>query len=71
MLGNPKYNYGDIVKFTICIEDKDVKIEGSVEVIDAYGTFMQNDEPSYDIMVEDFNGEPCFFKHIRESWIEG
>lgn len=42
---------------------------GKVYIIDAYGTFEQNEEPSYDIMVEEYNGtgKPCLVKHIRES----
>jgi hypothetical protein len=63
MVGKPKYNYGDIVKFTI---DDEIKT-GSVEIIDAYGTFFQTEEPSYDVKVKDEN---CLYKHIRESFIE-
>ena len=68
MLGNPKYNYGDKVKFTIEGHD----IVGTVEIIDAYGTFEQNEEVSYDILGSSehyFNGEPCLFKHIIETHV--
>lgn len=64
MLGKPKYKVDDVVKFTI--DGKEY--EGEVFIVDAYGTFFQNEEVSYDIMVEDspFGGS-CLFKHIRES----
>jgi hypothetical protein len=63
MLGKPKYNYGDMVKFTI---DDQIKI-GIIEIIDAYGTFFQTEEPSYDVLVK---VENCLYKHVRESFIE-
>jgi hypothetical protein len=63
MLGKPKYHYGDTVKFVISDE---IKI-GTIEIIDAFGTFFQSDEPSYDVMVKEEN---CLYKHIRESYIE-
>ena len=56
----PKYNVGDIVKFQFVDEIK----EGSVFIVDRYGTFEQNEEPSYDIMID---SENCLYKHIRES----
>ena len=65
MLGHPKYAYGDKVKFTI--DGKE--IIGTIEIIDAYGTFEQNREVSYDIMVK---GEPwnMLYKHITENGVE-
>lgn len=62
----PKYTYGDTVLFMI----NDQEIIGTIEIVDRYGTFEQNEEPSYDIMVEEsplHNGERCLYKHIRES----
>lgn len=71
MLGNPKYNYEDKVGFWLVPYKETEKkfFIGKVYIIDAYGTFEQNVEPSYDIMVEDFNGsgQPCLVKHVRES----
>lgn len=71
MLGNPKYDYDDIVKFKITDEKLgEVECEGNIYIIDAYGTFEQNEEVSYDIMVEHsphFGNKPCLYKHIRES----
>lgn len=61
MLGKPKYNYKDIVRFKY----KDTELTGQVYIIDKYGTFEQNEETSYDVMVEgQFRG---LHKHIRES----
>lgn len=38
-----------------------------IQIVDAYGTFEQDDEPSYDICVEEEN---CLYKHIRETAIK-
>ncbi|SCY80273.1 hypothetical protein SAMN02910292_02978 [Lachnospiraceae bacterium XBB2008] len=63
-LGYPKYKLDDIVSF----ECDGKTLSGKVAIVDAYGTFGQNEEPSYDIMVEE--GQPwTLYKHIRESWI--
>lgn len=65
MLGKPKYDYNDIVKFKIRMsDDEDAKeVEGSVAIIDRWGTFEQNKEVSYDIYSKSMN---CLFKHIPE-----
>jgi hypothetical protein len=63
MIGHPKYKRSDVVTFK-CRDD--VKT-GTIYIVDSWGTFEQNDEPSYDIMVE---SENCLYKHIRESWID-
>lgn len=70
MLGKPKFKVGDSVAFKIKGEEKEFLINGEVFIVDAYGTFEQKEEPSYDIMAEEshFNKEqPCLYKHIRES----
>lgn len=60
MIGKPLYKLGQCVEF-IC----NGKIrKGEVEIVDADGTFEQNEEPSYDIFVAEEN---LFCKHIRES----
>lgn len=66
------YNYGDTIKFKFQYEKEEPKeLQGTVEIIDRYGTFEQNEEPSYDIMVDmDNNGTLCLFKHIRQSLVE-
>ena len=63
MIGKPKYAYQETVKFVI---GGDIKV-GTVEIIDAYGTFFQSEEPSYDVLVKEEN---CLYKHIRESNID-
>lgn len=69
-VGFPKYKIGDKTGFYIKPygADEEVFYIGTVEIVDSYGTIEQNIEPSYDILVEDFNGDgPCLVKHIRES----
>ena len=63
MKGMPKYNLGDIVKFKIQNEIK----EGKIYIIDKYGTFDDNSDVSYDVLVENEN---CLYKHILEKYIE-
>lgn len=67
-LGYPKYKVDDTVYFNFVDKNGNtIKLTGKVYIVDAYGTFEQNEEPSYDIMAYDFNGQNCLFKHIRES----
>ena len=63
MIGKPKYVDREVVKFVI---EDEIKV-GTVEIIDAYGTFFQSEEPSYDVLVKEEN---CLYKHIRESNID-
>ena len=71
MIGNPKHKIDDKVSFKIeNIEGDEYILTGRVYIVDKYGTFEQNEEPSYDIMV--YSGAyptsyPCLFKHIREG----
>ena len=51
MLGKPKYTYDDVVEFELKNNDEIITLTGSIYVVDAYGTFDQNEEVSYDIMV--------------------
>ena len=61
-----KYNYGDKVQFYIRFDAQSPEqlIEGYVFIIDKYGTFEQQEEPSYDVFVPEMN---MLFKHFRES----
>lgn len=72
-IGKPLFNINDEVGFYITPykSDKEIFCKGKVYIVDSYGTFEQNVEPSYDIMVENFNNtdSPCLVKHIRESSI--
>ena len=62
--GKPAYRKNDRVRFECGGQVK----EGVVAIVDAYGTFFQTEEPSYDVMVEKEN---CLYKHIPESLIRG
>ena len=61
MIGNPKYNKGDIVRF-----QADVIHTGVICIIDRYGTFADDSDVSYDIFDEAGN---LFAKHIREDYV--
>ena len=62
--GRPKYRCEDMVR----IKWDDIEKVGKVCKVDAFGTFEQKEEPSYDILVEEDN---CIYKHICESDISG
>ena len=68
MLGNPKYKYGEEVLFDL--DGRSLK--GRIYIVDAYGTFFDNSDVSYDIMVEEsphFNNTRCLYKHINEKFV--
>ena len=67
-LGKPKFKIDDEVKFKF----NEKYLAGKVYIVDRWGTFEQNEEPSYDVMVENFDqkGNACLVKHVRESLIE-
>lgn len=78
MIGKPKYNCKDIVKFKI----QDKEYVGEVWIVDKYGTWDDPSDVSYDILVEnafkegDEHYKPgkdnsCLFKHISESLVVG
>lgn len=70
MIGKPKYKKGDRVTFKIYDEGKEFFISGKIYIVDAYGTFEQNEEPSYDVMAEESHYDKdssCLYKHVRES----
>lgn len=62
MKGNPKFEYGQEVKFK---RDDEEKV-GKIYIIDKYGTFEDPSDVSYDIMVE---SENCLYKHWREDMV--
>lgn len=62
MKGHPKYQYGNLVKFEL---DGEIK-EGTIYIIDKYGTFEDDSDVSYDILV---GNENCLYKHINEKYI--
>lgn len=63
MKGHPKYKLGDAVTFQF----GDKTLNGEVYIIDAYGTFFDDSDVSYDIMVA--QPSPCLYKHINERRI--
>lgn len=67
-LGHPLYHEGDCVRFQfVGKDDKVTELTGKVYIVDPYGTFEQSVQPSYDVMVDDFCGGACLFKHITEE----
>lgn len=60
MKGKPKFKVNDWVSFNW----KGKEIEGEVWVVDAYGTFFQTKEPSYDVFSPKEN---MLYKHMEES----
>lgn len=68
MIGKPKFEYGQKVRFTISDQNgNSIKKIGTIEIIDRYGTFFDTSDVSYDILVEDEN---CLYKHITERIVE-
>lgn len=67
MKGKPKYKIGDKVQFTL----EEGTFYGEVYIVDAYGTWDNPNDASYDIMVNNWGPkkEECLFKHITESLV--
>lgn len=61
MLGKPKYTYKDKVEFKW---PRSINLIGYIQVVDSFGTFEQQEEPSYDIYVDANN---TLYKHVKES----
>ena len=70
-LGNPTYDYDDIVKFGLQAEDgTEEEMTGTVAIIDAHGIFGDNSQVYYDIMVKPdphYGEGGCLYKHIPEE----
>ena len=64
MLGKPKYNYKDVVQFEI---NGNIKV-GVIEIIDSHGTFFDDSDVSYDVLVTE-GEEKCLYKHINERLV--
>jgi DNA-directed RNA polymerase subunit E'/Rpb7 len=62
MIGKPKFKKAEWVKF----EWRGEIIEGEIWQVDAYGTFFQTKEPSYDIFSPKKN---MLYKHMEESCV--
>ena len=69
-LGKPKYKVGEEVCF-VYGKDRDQEAKGRICIIDAYGTWEQQEEVSYDILGSrsEEADRRVLFKHIRESEI--
>lgn len=69
MLGNPKYAVGEEVTFSLINKNGiDVTLIGTVQIVDWYGTFEDNTDVCYDILVNDENGKPSIlYKHVNEK----
>lgn len=71
MVGNPKYKVGDIVEFdATLLSNKKKRWQGVVAIVDAYGTFFDDSDASYDILIKENIGEKganVLCKHIRED----
>lgn len=57
--GKSRYKHGDIVKLVFDDSEK----TGEICVVDACGTFEQNEEPSYDISIEGENTYISIYVH--------
>lgn len=67
MIGKPKFKLGELVNFKLGRK----VYSGKIYIIDSYGTFEDDSDVSYDIMVNGFfkEGEDCLVKHINEKLI--
>lgn len=66
MKGQPKFNYGAKVTFQFLDKVK----EGTICIIDEYGTWDDPSDVSYDIMSTTDDGKKCLFKHINEKYVK-
>ena len=65
MKGKPKFKYEDKVRFKFVDKIK----EGTIYIIDEYGTWDDPSDVSYDIMSTTDDGRKCLFKHITEKLV--
>lgn len=78
-MGEPKFKVGDKVWFkadgNVATSNEGLADEfkqpvATVAIVDATGTFEQQDEPSYDLWLEQTDGSKLMWKHIRQSELE-
>lgn len=67
MTNKPKFNFNDKVSFDIIDEGTYI---GKIVIINSNGYDIDPNNFSYDILVDDYFGEPCLFKHINEKLIK-
>lgn len=65
MRGHPKFKHEEKVKFQCGDEIK----EGTIYIIDEYGTFSDPSDVSYDIMSVMDDGRKCLYKHVTEKFV--
>lgn len=65
MKGKSKFKYEDKVRFKFGDKIK----EGTIYIIDEYGTWDDPSDVSYDIMSTTDDGRKCLFKHITEKLV--
>jgi len=68
MIGHPKHKLGDVVTFYL----NGMKLQGTIEIIDAYGTFEDDSDVSYDIFVTNHPKykDGVLIKHINERMLD-
>lgn len=64
MVGKPKFKQDEEVLFAFPMEEGMRTLKGTIYIIDAYGTFFDDSDVSYDILVEEMN---TLFKHVPEK----
>lgn len=62
MIGHPKFKIDEKVKFDFDGQEK----VGKVYIVDKFGTFEDNTDVSYDILVEEEN---MLYKHFNEKYV--
>jgi hypothetical protein len=65
MRASAKYGHGDAVCFIL----EDTVHKGTVEIVDAYGTYFDNSEPYYDIRIHTKEDNTMLVKHVPQSAI--
>lgn len=64
----PIFNRGQFVKFWLRDGEQIHEIVGTVEIVDEFGTFEQNVEPSYDVLAKDpVTNQITLYKHMRQN----
>ena len=67
LYGKPKFKYGEVVRFPL----EDIKVEGKIGKVDAYGYEYAHDQPYYDIWVGKKDApNRTYVKHVPENQIE-
>lgn len=62
-VGRPKFKQGEAVMFFFDNGKEELELDGTIEIIDTYGTFFQRKEVSYDI----WRAGDALYKHVPES----